>query len=47
MLINWAESWLNQQVMIDLWKAEQHRGNLKVKSLIASSCLSEVKNPNV
>ena len=32
-----AESWLNQQVMFDLWKAEQQRGNLKVKSLIASS----------
>ena len=32
-----AENWLNQQVMFDLWKAEQHRGNLKVKRLIASS----------
>ena len=32
-----AESWLTKQVMFDLWKAEQHRGNLKVKSLIASS----------
>jgi addiction module HigA family antidote len=32
-----AASWLNQQVMYDLWKAEQHRGNLQVKRLVANS----------
>ena len=28
-----AESWLNQQVQYDLWQAEQHRGELRVKRL--------------
>ena len=28
-----AESWLNQQVQYDLWVAEQHLGNVKVKKL--------------
>ena len=32
-----AASWLNQQVIDDLWKAEQHRGSLKVKRLVAAS----------
>ena len=30
------ESWLNQQVQYDLWVAEQHAKNLKVKKLIAA-----------
>jgi len=25
-----AESWLNQQSLYDLWKAEEHRGDLQV-----------------
>lgn len=32
-----AASWLNQQVIFDLWKAEQNRKNLKVKRLVAAS----------
>jgi addiction module HigA family antidote len=32
-----AASWLNQQVIYDLWKAEQNRGNPKVKRLVAAS----------
>jgi len=28
-----AESWLNQQIQYDLWRAEQHRGELQVKKL--------------
>ena len=31
-----AESWLNQQVQYDLWQAEQHRAQLKVKRLSAA-----------
>jgi plasmid maintenance system antidote protein VapI len=31
-----AESWLNQQVQYDLWEAEQHAKNLKVKKLVAA-----------
>jgi addiction module HigA family antidote len=31
-----AASWLNQQVIDDLWQAEQHRENLKVKRLVAA-----------
>jgi addiction module HigA family antidote len=30
-----AESWLNQQVQYDLWKAERKRKKLQVKSLAA------------
>ena len=30
------ESWLNQQVQYDLWEAEQHTKNLKIKKLIAA-----------
>jgi addiction module HigA family antidote len=30
-----AESWLNQQVQFDLWKAERGRKKLRVKSLAA------------
>ena len=30
-----SESWLNQQVQYDLWKAEQHRRELRVKKLAA------------
>ncbi len=30
------ESWLNQQVQYDLWKAEQNAENLIVKKLIAA-----------
>jgi addiction module HigA family antidote len=30
-----AESWLNQQVQYDLWKAERGRKKLRVKSLAA------------
>ena len=32
-----AESWLNQQLQYDLWNAEQHRDELKVRSLVAAS----------
>jgi antitoxin HigA-1 len=32
-----AASWLNQQVIYDLWQAEQHRGELQVKRLVAPS----------
>ena len=28
-----AESWLNQQMQYDIWRAEQHRSELKVKRL--------------
>ena len=31
-----AESWLNQQTQYDLWQAEQHRKNLRVKRLSAA-----------
>jgi len=31
-----AESWLNQQVQFELWKAEQHRKELKVERLVAA-----------
>ena len=31
-----AESWLNQQVQYDLWKAEQQRKKLRVKRLSAA-----------
>ena len=30
------ESWLNQQVQYDLWKAEQHTKTLVVRKLIAA-----------
>jgi len=30
-----AESWLNQQVQYDLWRAEQNRKELKVRRLAA------------
>jgi len=30
-----SESWLNQQVQYDLWKAEQHRKTLHVMKLAA------------
>jgi len=30
-----SESWLNQQVQYDLWQAEQHRKELRVKKLAA------------
>ena len=30
-----SESWLNQQVQYDLWQAEQHRNELRVKKLAA------------
>ena len=30
-----AESWLNQQVQYDLWRAERKRKKLRVKSLAA------------
>ena len=30
-----SESWLNQQVQYDLWQAEQHRHELRVKKLAA------------
>lgn len=29
-----AESWLNQQTQFDLWQAEQHREELRVKRLV-------------
>jgi addiction module HigA family antidote len=28
-----SESWLNQQIQYDLWQAEQHRKDLRVKRL--------------
>ena len=31
-----AESWLAQQLQYDLWRAEQKRGNLRVKRLSAA-----------
>ena len=31
-----AESWLNQQSQYELWHAEKHRDNLKVKKLVAA-----------
>ena len=31
-----SESWLNQQTQYDLWQAEQHRSELKVKQLVAA-----------
>jgi addiction module HigA family antidote len=31
-----AESWMNQQAQFDLWNAEQHRGELKVRRLVAA-----------
>jgi addiction module HigA family antidote len=31
-----AESWLQQQTQYDLWQAEQHRSDLKVKRLNAA-----------
>jgi len=31
-----AESWLNQQAQYDLWKAEQRRGELRIKRLSAA-----------
>lgn len=31
-----SESWLNQQTQYDLWQAEQHRGELQVKQLVAA-----------
>ena len=31
-----AESWLNQQMQYDLWRAEQNRKNLKVRKLSAA-----------
>lgn len=31
-----AESWLNQQCQYELWHAEQHRGELQVKKLVAA-----------
>lgn len=31
-----AESWLQQQAQYDLWHAEQHRGDLDVKRLVAA-----------
>lgn len=30
-----SESWLNQQMQYDLWQAEQHRKELRVKRLSA------------
>lgn len=30
-----SESWLSQQVQYDLWQAEQHRRELRVKKLAA------------
>jgi len=32
-----AQSWMNQQAQYDLWKAEQHRSELKVNRLSAAS----------
>ena len=31
-----AESWLNQQTQYDLWTAEQHRKDLRVKRLVVA-----------
>lgn len=31
-----AESWMNQQVLYDLWKAEQRLGELEVRKLVAA-----------
>ena len=31
-----SESWLNQQTQYDLWQAEQHRAELRVKRLSAA-----------
>ena len=31
-----SESWLNQQTQYDLWQAEQHREELRVKRLSAA-----------
>ncbi|MCG8045870.1 MAG: HigA family addiction module antitoxin [Candidatus Thiodiazotropha endolucinida] len=31
-----SESWLNQQTQYDLWEAEQHRKELRVKRLSAA-----------
>ncbi len=31
-----AESWMNQQAVFDLWRAEQHRSKLKVRRLSAA-----------
>ena len=31
-----AESWLNQQIQVDLWQAEQHRSELNVERLSAA-----------
>ncbi|ESQ16497.1 MAG: HigA family addiction module antidote protein [Thiohalocapsa sp. PB-PSB1] len=31
-----SESWLNQQMQYDLWQAEQHRKELRVKRLSAT-----------
>jgi antitoxin HigA-1 len=31
-----AESWMNQQAQFDLWNAEQHRGELSVRRLVAA-----------
>lgn len=31
-----AESWLNQQSQYELWHAEQHRDELKVKKIVAA-----------
>ena len=31
-----SESWLNQQTQYDLWQAEQHRDDLRVKRLSAA-----------
>ena len=31
-----AESWLNQQSQYELWRAEQHRGELQVRKLVAA-----------
>ncbi|HSH48415.1 MAG TPA: HigA family addiction module antitoxin [Halomonas sp.] len=31
-----AESWLNQQSQYELWHAEQHRNELKVKRLVVA-----------
>lgn len=31
-----AESWLNHQTQYELWQAEQHRKDLRVKRLVAA-----------
>lgn len=31
-----AESWMTQQAVFDLWRAEQHRSKLKVRRLSAA-----------